>query len=175
MFESMSESPIILITGPKFSGKSSFIEQLVKELRDAGFKPAGYFQRGLFDENGRNPGYQRVSIHDATTLPLAHRKSLNSQWVFNDSAFKAAADKAPSNCDVFVLDEVGPLELSGKGHASLLANVCNINTLLVLVVREELSNEFATMLPGSRKVTIIRFVPGEEEELAKRITGFLKA
>jgi nucleoside-triphosphatase THEP1 len=175
MFTSMPESPIILVTGPKFSGKSSFIERLAKELHDAGLEPAGYFQRGLFDENGRKTGYQLVSIHDATTLPLAHRESPNSQWVFNDGAFRTAADKAPSNCDVFVLDEVGPLELSGKGHASLLAKVCDVSVPLVLVVREELSNEFETMLPGSRRVIIIRFVPGKEEELAERITGFLKA
>jgi nucleoside-triphosphatase THEP1 len=169
----MPDSKIILLTGPRFCGKSLFVENLLPVLLENGLSVTGFFQRGVFDGGGDKAGYDLVSVQNAESVPLAHRASPNSPWEFNEQAFDRAAEMIEDGADVIILDEIGPLELSGGGHAKTLQNALVAQSALVIVVREELALELKQSLPPRCEVAVIRFEPGNEEKLSRRILELL--
>ena len=168
----MAGASIILMAGPKFSGKSAFVERLLPALRENGFSLTGFFQRGVFDENGFKAGYDLVSVDGAITVPLARRPGPDSPWQFDETAFARAAQMLDESAEVIILDEIGPLELSGGGHAAVLESALSAEMAVLLVVREELTENFRSML-ADRDMVVLNFSPGSEEELTRRIVEIL--
>ena len=171
----MSEGKVILVSGPRFSGKSRFVEQLLPKLREKGLKLTGFFQRGVFDDNNLKTGYNLVSAENGTAVPLARRAGPGSPWEFDETAFERAREMITGGADVIIIDEAGPLELSGGGHARTLETALGMKSLILIVVREELAESLRRWLSGEREVTVLQFVPGAEETLAKRVLEILLA
>jgi nucleoside-triphosphatase THEP1 len=164
---------VILLHGPKFSGKSRFVERLARELREAGTRLSGFFQRGVFDGAGRKIGYDLVDAASGTGRPLVRINEALDRWVFDDAVFDFAAAALDPDADLTIVDEVGPLELSGGGHRLALEAVLGGRAALLLVVREELADEFAA-LPAPRAAVIrVRYDPSAEAEVAKRIRALI--
>jgi nucleoside-triphosphatase THEP1 len=164
---------VILLSGPKFSGKSRFVEGLARELRDAGVLVSGFVQRGVFNGAGNKLGYDLVDLAANSCRPLARRSEAGDRWVFDEAAFAAAATMIEPGADLVIIDEVGPLELSGDGHLRALLDGLTAGARVLLVVRDELADEFAALLAPRAAVTAVRCDPRTEDEAARRIRELL--
>jgi nucleoside-triphosphatase THEP1 len=170
----MNIPPIIILSGPKFSGKSRFIERFITRIRNNGLVVGGFFQRGVFNESGEKVGYDLVGATDGSRTPIARADGGTGRWKFIDGAFKRAAGMLPENMQLCVMDEIGPLELSGKGHRAALEKVIEKSCALLIVVREELADEVRGILGAGRKIVEIGYSPGEEHVISERLVRIIK-
>jgi nucleoside-triphosphatase THEP1 len=191
---------VILLAGPRFSGKSRLAERLARELTAEGLRVSGFVQRGVFDGAGNKQGYDLVDLAANSCRPLArirpdrrHHASAHApplrlpergpggevrgpetgSWVFDEAAFAHAATMIEPGADLVIVDEVGPLELAGGGHLRALLDGLTAGARVLLVVREELAGEFAALLAPRAAVTRVRYDPRTEDEIAKRIRELL--
>ncbi len=165
--------PVILMSGPKFSGKSRFIERLVARLNDKKIPVGGFFQRGMFRKPDEKIGYELVSASDGTAVPIARSGGEGVRWQFYMDAFEKAAGMFDGGADVFVIDEIGPLEVAGQGHRRTLQHALGKRVPLLVVVRSELADEARKIIGTSREIIEIQYSPENDKNISKQIIGML--
>jgi len=137
-----------LITGRVHTGKTGFMEQFVQLAREEGLTTGGFLARGTFT-NGKRDRIRLVDIATGDACEMAFRRP-SEGWIpyrvfwFNPDAFKFGLkileDALDRRTSLLVLDEVGPLELEGKGWAEVLPKLArNQETTSIWVVRESLA------------------------------------
>ncbi|HOA15526.1 MAG TPA: nucleoside-triphosphatase [Bacillota bacterium] len=159
------------VTGAIDSGKTSLMQRLSEELKDDGVDgilcPKSYFE-------GEFIGYGMVRAGSSTVVPLAileasYRGSFAEsfyfdRFVFNVECFALGARivaEAISREDVrhVFVDEVGPLELEGKGFKGIVAllsrNVGDPSKEFYIGVRESCLAQLHRAL-GSPQSRLIR-------------------
>lgn len=111
---------IIMITGKVNAGKTSLMRELVKKEKKAGFSPAGILAPGVF-QAGVKTGYDVKSVASGKRARLA-RRDPGGKFIFYRKGFELARKALLPSAGraVMFLDEAGPLELAGKGHAGCL-------------------------------------------------------
>lgn len=140
----------IIITGDVQSGKSTLAAGLVKFLDDRGVAMAGILATGLWKDDQRQ-GFDLVDLKTRETTPLA-RRNVNpadgsiTPFQFFDTGMAAGENALdPARCRdaaVIMVDEVGKLELKGKGWASFLDPLLFIRSAVhIWIVRESLVGE----------------------------------
>ena len=119
---------LLPVSGRNLTGKSFKVEALLKYFAQRPeVKLAGFIQPSHFEDGDRN-GYNLTLVKndgDLKTMKFA-RLNLKTKpgqmpFVFEQDAFDAVYDEAAHiTCDdrpvILVLDEVGRLEVAGKGH-----------------------------------------------------------
>lgn len=140
----------IIITGDVQTGKSTLAAGLVKFLGDRGVAMAGILATGLWKDDQRQ-GFDLVDLKTCEKTPLARRRidpvdGAITPFQFFDRGM-AAGEKAldVARCreaSVIMVDEVGKLELKGKGWAPFLEPLLSIRSAVhVWIVRESLVGE----------------------------------
>ncbi len=144
-------NPIVFfITGEKGKGKTTFVTEVISILQKQGFNAGGIVAPGYLDNNIR-------SKFDIVNIETSERKLLCGIKVENGideiGRFKftkeglALGREALSYENIFdkdlvVIDEVGPLELKGKGWAESINELLSkCNKIIILVVRNDSVNE----------------------------------
>ena len=132
---------IKIITGKINSGKTSYAKLLAKELGLCGVVSEKVFCDGIF------MGYDIINVHDNHRLVLARKLGIEQmlgpcigRFQFSDEAFRIANQwlfGALKSSEPVVIDEIGPLELSGKGFAPVMTVVNKYDNLTV-VIREQI-------------------------------------
>jgi nucleoside-triphosphatase len=133
----------VILSGPVGGGKSSAVRELARELESRRIRVGGIVAPRVVRE-GRTVGYDVEDLSTGTRVALAglqppgiaaERYHLAAQGIrFARRAITAALQDA----DVIVVDEVGPAELTGEGHAQSVRAVAAARRPAVLVVRSEL-------------------------------------
>jgi nucleoside-triphosphatase THEP1 len=159
----------ILLVGPLFSGKSLFVERLAVSLGASGTALAGFVQRGAFGADCRKIGYDLVGLATGAIRPLARRSEAGDGWLFEEAAFDAALGEIREGADLTVIDEVGHLELAGKGHAAAVDRALSSSAMVLIVVRDGLADEAKKWLSTRAEVTRIRFEPGRDADVTSEI------
>ncbi|MFC1635634.1 nucleoside-triphosphatase [Planctomycetota bacterium] len=144
---SSTQDRLILWVGEKHSGKTTGVAGLVKVARAEGFNAAGVLAPSLYD-NGRLMGFDVLNLRDGSRAPLARRRmdaGKMSPFVFINEGVRlgnaALRQELGESADLVIVDEFGPLELSGKGwRSSVDSLLTSINTTMLLVVRREMVN-----------------------------------
>lgn len=128
---------LYLLTAPSGAGKTTFCSAFVEKARLAGWDVAGILSPPVF-ENGIKTGILAHNLRTRETRPLAiasHLPSTSShalstfqlelgQWLFDSSAISWGNEilAAALPCDLFIVDELGPLELvRGEGWINALS------------------------------------------------------
>ena len=144
---------IVLITGERQVGKSTALQDTVKGLRSAGLHVSGLLTRRTGPHD-----LEVLELHTETSYLLtdpftsAHT-SVTRNFAMNADALlrssKALETSFPT--DVFVLDEIGPLELVHRqGWVSAFELLRQeVYKLAYLIVRPELLGAAVMELPGS--------------------------
>ena len=144
-------SPLVFfITGKKGGGKTTFITEVVSILQKEGLKADGILAPGYWQNNIR-------SKFDIVDIATNERKILCGMDVENGVeeigrfkfteeglAFGRAAlcYEKVFDKDLIIIDEVGPLELKGKGWAeSIKELLVKYNKIIILVVRNDAAGE----------------------------------
>ncbi|GAU07401.1 nucleoside-triphosphatase [Desulfoplanes formicivorans] len=134
----------IILTGAPQSGKSTLLARALDRLSD--LKTTGFLAKGLWKNNLRE-GFDLVDLTTGKTTPLARRNPLAPPKTIPFTFFREgmeAGNKAldPAKCkhaDLVCVDEVGKLEMQGRGWARLLGPLLQLEHPVHLwVVRQEL-------------------------------------
>lgn len=117
-FSSSKVKPgLVLITGQRGSGKTSWCLKLVKQAQDHGLKPIGLVSPAVF-EGDKKVGIDLMDLSSAQQRRLAYLKGdangdlKTTEWqmVFSTLDWGNSILERIDSCDLFILDELGPLE-----------------------------------------------------------------
>jgi len=147
----------LLVVGEPRSGKTSWCREYIYRRQKSGSSVGGIFCPGI-ERQGRRIGFNVVDLLTGKEAPFARvsrlRRFKGGELVgdytisrhgisFACGAIRRAVE---TRCDLVVIDEVGPLELSGKGlmPAVELALASPVNVLIVVrsSLKEALQQHF---------------------------------
>ena len=131
-----------IVTGPLGSGKSTFLIQLTEALRKNGHNPQGIISERKTDESG-TAGYGLVNIETGERHDFLRKSEetgperIGRFIIVPGSIEKGAAILNSSGNGIIIIDEVGALEMSGRGWASCIDGLlARPVSHLILSVRE---------------------------------------
>ena len=141
---------VFIVCGQVHSGKTGFMEEFIQECKKNAFKVDGILSMGTFKENQRDT-FSLYHIREGQSYELASREKKPGwfryrRYFFNPASFEKGLEfltrgLAEEN-DVLVLDEIGPMELGGKGwYRALQVLDRNYRIPQVWVVREKILGE----------------------------------
>lgn len=166
---------LILWTGPRHSGKTTSAADLAKKVKSKGFSIAGLLAPSIYT-NGLLTGFDAVNIATGKRAPLSQRKQTNEPtsvggFTFSKEGLKFGYNALDINsmksADLIIIDEFGPLELTGGGWRKNVDSILSdTNALLVLVVRNEIIDKVKKLYEN---VTCIQLDADKEESAAKVI------
>jgi nucleoside-triphosphatase THEP1 len=139
---------IVLLTGPQGSGKTGCVLSLADALRREEVSVAGFASICVTGQ-GYRTGYDVRNLRNGQQTPLCRidapdRGMRAGQFSFFPEAFdfgvQALQDGiTAAGTDLMIMDELGPLELEGKGWAAALQKMLESNTkTLLMTVRPSL-------------------------------------
>ena len=136
---------IIIITGEINSGKTTRAQELIDLYRNEGRSVGGIVSISEISDN-RKTAYYAVDIKTGKKMLLASEKPISKtlkygRFYFSEKgfAFGSARLSESYDNDVVFIDEVGPLEYSGKGFFNDVKYLIEeYNGTLVLVIRENI-------------------------------------
>lgn len=173
-----TENRLILWTGSKHSGKTTSIANLVQIAHDEGFNVAGVSAPSLY-RNGKLIGSDVIDLRSKTRAPLARRKTNKSEiksFAFMDAGLElgetALSLSATKSAELIIIDEFGPLELNGGGwRRNVDMLLTSSNTLILLVVRQELANRVQQLYTA----TPSQQLPASESQSIDKVVAILKS
>ncbi len=138
---------IFVLTGPVQGGKTTLVSEKTSLLREKGVKVMGFLCPGSFSEDLRS-AFSLVDLETGRRVPMGDVKEQKG-WVkfrrfyFNPEAFvqgelwiKSCLKRDP---DLLVIDEVGPMELEGKGWSTTLDTLAQNSSITQLwIVRQQI-------------------------------------
>ena len=142
-----TEPGLFIITGGHGSGKSELVMELAKLLRAAGKRPGGICAEGFW-EKGVRSGFDLIDLSDGKREPLCRRGGPDGAagtGAFQfygkglDAGLAALSQSVLEGADAVFIDEIGYLELEGKGWAGPLDTLAKKRSCpLTIVIREYL-------------------------------------
>jgi len=112
-----NEPTLFLLTGFSGAGKTTWCLKLAEEAAALGWRVRGLCSPAVF-ESGHKTAIDLLDLHTYTRKRLAVRKSettdqlVTKEWQFDSDALKWGNTLLqPESCYLFILDELGPLEL----------------------------------------------------------------
>lgn len=144
---------IFILTGPVHSGKTTLLKNINQELRRKELKTDGFLSESRWEDQ-EILGYDLLDLSGEKSYPFI-RKSGEMNWdrigpfYFIPETLDLAKQiiKRAQNSDMCVIDEVGPLELTGKGFwTELQASLSSIRPHHLLVVRVSILEKFLTRI-----------------------------
>jgi len=170
---------VVIISGDIHQGKTTVAQKVVSILLEQGVRIGGFLAIGE-DEEGVRTGFSIKEIETGKTMVLCSVKTdatstKTGKFYFNDTAIqwgnRLLAPENLDNKDLVVIDELGPLELAGKGWAAAIEKICVQNSLPQLwIVRKSIVEKMA----GKWNVGNI-YVYDISIESAEDIAGKLKS
>jgi nucleoside-triphosphatase THEP1 len=141
---------IFMVKGKIGSGKTTVIKELIENLKQKNIRVGGIYTEKVF-ENEERIGYDVVDVKTNTTetfLRINHCESCEKIGIFSifpEGVKMGKESLHPENTDgdqLVVIDEVGFLELNGKGWAKRLDHLVETGkNHLLIAVRDEFSEE----------------------------------
>lgn len=151
----VTDSSLWVLTGGRGVGKTVHCGMLAEQASVAGWDVAGLLSPAIF-ENGVKTGILTQNLRTGDSRPLAMLSTLNVErstfnvqlgnWLFNPSVIAWGNQILQSRqpCDLFIVDELGPLEISrGEGWVNAFDALRQVRYRLgVVVIRPECIDAF---------------------------------
>ncbi len=145
--EHATRPDVVIVTGDVRQGKTTFTGQLVKILREKGIRTGGFLATGI-QEYGQRTGFNLLDLKTGREFPLCstipdENRIRYGRYYFDPQAFEEGRFLiSPENlrdCDLVIIDEVGPLELNNQGWNEPIEQLCSVKKPLQLwIIRKSL-------------------------------------
>jgi nucleoside-triphosphatase THEP1 len=142
-----NHGPIFIITGETGSGKTTFLLNLIEELRESSLSIAGFAALSV-PEDGPSGSFDILDLVSGKILPLASRRftegwEQSGKFYFNPEGILQGRNILENTLmaenDLIIVDEIGPFELEGKIWADPLTRLLERQLCsILLVVRKQL-------------------------------------
>ena len=150
----------IAVTGPPGMGKSTVVASVVDRLRAKGMKPGGVLARDRRYKD-RRIGFELLDLASGATGILADEAGSGPQLgkyrVHPEDldGIGAAAIESALKCDLIVVDEIGPMELTSKRFVSAVELAIASNRPMLVVLHEWSNHRLARKIRGSFQVIAV--------------------
>jgi len=169
----LKQNELILWVGEKHCGKTTSAGEVAKAARAKGFNVAGLLAPSLYN-NGELAGFDVVDLRTEDRVPLAIRgtgEGRGERYTFTTEGLRvgrsALSADGTKQAELVIVDEFGPLELSGGGWRKEVDFLLpSSDAVILLVVRRELTDEVQRLYTGIRSHN---FAACEKESLGKVI------
>jgi len=141
---------IFLITGDIQGGKTSYLSELVDVLKKRSLSVGGFLAPGSF-KSGERSGFKLLNLKTGVEMSMASTEETDAwekfrRFWFNPDAFiqgrKWIQACLEQQTDIVVIDEVGPMEIEGRGWFETLESLLGSSVPVQLwSVRENLTSE----------------------------------
>ena len=161
-----------IITGPIHSGKTTWLKQMIEDSVERGNTVGGIVAEAVYDEGGNKAGFDALDITSGRREPLVREEkegsSVKGQRVGRFILLETGLHRASSMVlrgaglmsgvpeeeskpsDILCLDEVGPLEMAGKGfYPVLLRLLGEYEGRLILIAREGVYERLFRLVVGA--------------------------
>lgn len=155
---------VVILSGPVHSGKTNFLKRLVRRWEKTGYLFRGYLSLTRSGPEGTE--YDFLDLKENKTLPFIKRVSkynpegeverIGPFFFISETLDLARAIVRSARPDeVMIVDEIGPLEIQGRGVWPALAEALpRSGVKLLLVVREKLIAALSAKLDISDFIVI---------------------
>ena len=150
--ETRNRSKVLILTGEMQQGKTSLLKRLLNELASEELPTEGFYTEVII-KNDERLGYTLNTIHPYESVLLCSKSSETGlkrygRFYFNETAIEKGnliLQKAlENNAPLIVIDEVGPMEMSGDGWASSIDKICESSGIpMIWTVRKSLAGKAA--------------------------------
>ncbi len=149
--EKTSKNPmLIIITGKRGEGKTTFMKELSEILFEKRFNVCGFICPVKYKENIRQ-SYRFYDLASKKEMELCTIKE-NKDWektgcfYFNPETViygnSLLINSRENTSDIIVIDEIGQLELNGSGWAKGISYIAeNVETNVIAVIRKDFIND----------------------------------
>jgi nucleoside-triphosphatase THEP1 len=153
---------VVVVTGPGDGGKTGAVVAAVDRLARDGVQMAGFVQPGEY-EGDQKIGFRIRDVASGDDAPLAtlgdrSRGDFGTRFRFSEQGFRLGREAlqraAPGR--VVIVDELGPVELRGRGHMPAVHRALATPELLgaIVVVRRTLVPSLLAELDACDAVVI---------------------
>lgn len=173
-----TSSAILLVTGERQVGKSTLLARAVTRLREVGLQVSGLLTRRTGPHDLTVTELHTGEVYALTDPFVDIPGSPTRNFTMNEAAFarsrEALAGSFPTQ--VFVLDEIGPLELRRRrGWIDALELLRREQyALAIVVVRSELLPEAVDALEATW-ATLLRITPDNREAVLPALVRWIIA
>ncbi|MHC4739900.1 MAG: NTP transferase domain-containing protein [Planctomycetota bacterium] len=144
----LRQNKLILWVGEKHSGKTTSAAELAQAARAKGITIAGLLAPSIYNK-GELTGFDVLDLRTEALAALAIRRSGEGRgepYTFTAEGLKvgrsALSADATKSAELIIVDEFGPLELSGGGwRKDVDSLLTSSDAVILLVVRRELAEE----------------------------------
>ena len=162
-------------TGPKHSGKTTTLAQLIDRARLKGISVAGILAPSIYVHD-KLIGFDIVDLRTLQRCSLARLdvpgRECVGEFVFTDQGLElgrsALEFTTDSTADLIIIDEYGPLELAHRGWRPQTDRlIAGASGTVLLVVRDELVDRVVRTYPQ----TAALIVPFSAPDAIDRVIG----
>ncbi len=134
---------IIIISGEQRQGKTTFLKSVIEQLKEEKIAFDGIIAEGI-DQNEKRKGFKINHLKTGKIFPLATTTTKPNfikygRFYFDPVIFTEVNDILKNaESDYVIIDEIGPLEIQGKGWSESIDELLTKNTPMIWVVRKSL-------------------------------------
>jgi nucleoside-triphosphatase THEP1 len=144
---------ICLVTGDREEGKTAFLVKMVDDLIAEGQKVTGFLAIGIHDAEGIRYGFniRNIETGEEAEFCVSHgdndwerigRFSINPAGLAK--GYEWMAPERIRHSDILVIDELGPLEMTGRGWSDLIGRILHEDPKpMIWTVRRNLAPKIA--------------------------------
>ena len=141
------------MTGPVHSGKTTLLKKMTQKLKQQELKIDGFLSESKWKDQ-KILGYDLLDLSEEKSHPFIRKKGRKGwekkgpfYFIPETLALAKQIIRRASSTDICVIDEVGPLELSGKGLWTALKEALQTHpSSLLLVVRISILEKFLSII-----------------------------
>jgi nucleoside-triphosphatase THEP1 len=131
---------IIIVTGPIHSGKTTKLQQIIQQWKKVDIS-------AILEPLDKNGNRTLFVYPQENTIMLQTDEQDGAiecgPFYFLAGAFETAASMVKTQCSIFILDEIGKLEIQNKGFHSLMIRILEnykngLIDIVIVVIRDTL-------------------------------------
>jgi nucleoside-triphosphatase THEP1 len=138
---------VFIITGSRQQGKTAHLKEVTAILKKANVNVKGFLSEGVHSDRQRT-GFNLIDLSTGESTDLCRTHDCyggprQGDYWFNPAALtvgeKILGSSATGGTDIIVIDEIGPMEISGKGWYSAIENLTTTSSVpQIWTVRQSL-------------------------------------